>query len=98
MFDASSRRLSKIRTSAVIFCSVLPAVLLLDGCGVVGDVLPPALNLPTKATDMTVVEHGSKLVIGFKLPLMTTEGQLIRRQPGIDLRIGRAPEDPNDVV
>ena len=96
MFDANLPRLSKIRTLAATFSSLLPA-LLLTGCGVVGDVLPPALNLPARATDLTVVEHGSKLVIAFKLPSMTTEGQLMRRPPTIDLRIGPAPDDPNNV-
>ena len=92
MFDASSRKLSKTRISAVIFCSVL----LLTGCGVIGDILPPALNLPMRATDMTVLEHAQVIVVTFKLPASTTEGMLIRHQPEIDLRIGPAPADPND--
>src|ERR1017187_8117371 len=92
MFDASSRKLSKTRISAGIFCSVL----LLTGCGVIGDILPPALNLPMRATDMTVLEHAQVIVVTFKLPASTTEGMLIRHQPEIDLRIGPAPADPND--
>src|SRR5580704_7690460 len=92
MFDASSRILSKIRTSAAIFCSTL----FLAGCGVVGDILPPALNLPMRATDMTAVEHANVIMVTFKLPATTTEGMLIRQNPEIDLRIGPAPADPND--
>jgi hypothetical protein len=71
--------------------------MLLGGCGVVGDVLPPTLNLPSHATDVTVQEHGDKIGISFKMPTTTTEGQLIRRPPEIDLRIGPAPENLNDV-
>jgi hypothetical protein len=99
MFDANSRILSRIRTSAGIFCSaaaLLPLCMLLAGCGVVGDVLPPTLNLPAQATDVTVQEHGDKIGVGFKMPTMTTEGQLIRHPPEIDLRIGPAPEDPKN--
>jgi hypothetical protein len=99
MFDASSRKLSKTRISAGIFCSasgVFFLLLFLAGCGVVGDILPPALNLPIRATDMTAVEHDKVIVITFKLPATTTEGTLIRHQPEIDLRIGPAPAAPND--
>ena len=98
MFDANSPRLSRIRTSAVTFYKALlvAAFLLLEGCGVVGDVLPPTLNLPMKATDMTAVEHGDRIQVGFKMPTMTTEGQMLRHPPEIDLRIGVAPADPND--
>ena len=94
MFDASSRILSRIRISAAIFCSA--AALLLTGCAVVGDILPPTLNLPAQATDLTALEHGPHIEIAFQLSKLTTEGLLIRHQPDIDLRIGPAPADPND--
>ncbi len=99
MFDASSRKLLKTRISAGIFCSAPGVVLLsllLCGCGVIGDILPPALSLPMRATDLTALEHGNNIVITFKLPTTTTEGVLIRRPPAMDLRIGTAPADPND--
>jgi hypothetical protein len=75
---------------------LLAFALFLQGCGVVGDVLPPTLNLPARATDMTVVEHGDRLDVAFKMPQLTTEGLLIRRPPEVDLRIGPAPSDAND--
>jgi hypothetical protein len=108
MYDANSRKLSRIRTSAGTFFSAFSVGLVsfalsllsvsLDGCGVVGDVLPPALNLPARATDMVVLEHGKNIAISYQLPKMTTEGQLIRHQPEIDLRIGPAPEDVNNAA
>ena len=94
MSDASSRKLSKTRISAGIFCSVL----LLSGCGVIGDILPPALNLPMRATDVTVLEHDKVIVVTFKLPATTTEGVLIRHPPEIDLRIGLAPPNSSDAT
>jgi hypothetical protein len=99
MFDASSRILSKTRISAGIFCratGVVFVLLLIAGCGVVGDILPPALNLPMRATDLTASEHDKIIIVTFKLPTMTTEGTLIRHNPEIDLRIGPAPADAND--
>jgi hypothetical protein len=70
---------------------------LLQGCAVIGDVLPPALNLPMRASDLVVWEHGDKLEITFKLPTTTTEGMLMRHPPEIDLRVGPAPANPNDL-
>lgn len=99
MFDASSRILSKIRTSANTFCKAAVAVsaLILQGCASVGDIMPPALNLPNRPTDVTVVEHGSTIVIGFQIPKTTTEGQLIRKPPKIEVRIGPMPQNPADL-
>ena len=94
MSAASSPISSRTRISAAIFCS---ATLILCGCGVVGDILPPALNLPMQATDLTAVEHGKAIDIAFRMPATTTEGQLIRRPPTIDIRIGPVPANPNDM-
>jgi hypothetical protein len=74
------------------------AVIGLQGCGVVGDVLPPTLNLPVQATDITIAERADKLEIAFKMPSLTTEGMLIRHNPEIDLRIGPAPENLSDTA
>ncbi len=101
MFDANSRILSKIRTSAAIFSKTGAAtacLVLLQGCGVVGDILPPALNLPNRAEDMTALEHGKNIAIAFRMPTTTTEGLLLRRKSEIDLRIGPAPANPNDIA
>ncbi len=98
MFDASSRKLSKTRISAATFCSAIVILSVsLSGCGVVGDILPPALNLPMRATELTAIERGKNIDVTFKLPALTTEGMQIRRPPELDLRIGTAPADPNDI-
>ncbi len=95
MFDASSRKLSKTRISAAIFFS---ACGWLTGCGVVGDILPPALNLPMRATDVSALEHGQSIQIIFKMPTTTTEGMQLHHPPPIDLRIGPVPADPNNMA
>jgi hypothetical protein len=99
MFDASLRKLSKTRISAATFCKsgIVLSALLLGACGYVSDIMPPALNLPSKAADVTAVEHGAVIAIGFEMPKLTTEGARIRHQPRIDLRIGPAPANLYDI-
>lgn len=67
---------------------LVAAALLLGGCGYVGDPLPPALNIPTRVTDLSVVQRGDKLLLRFTAPAVTTEQLPIRAFERVDLRIG----------
>ena len=67
------------------------AALALLGCGYPGPPLPPALNRPVTVRDLSVVEHGSKILIAFTVPKLTTEGLPIPGTPDIELRIGPLP-------
>ena len=49
------------------------AVLVLTGCGYVGDPLPPALHIPQPVEDLKVVQRGDKLILDFTAPSLTTE-------------------------
>src|ERR1019366_7793406 len=71
------------------------SVLLLTGCGYVGNPLPPALKRPVRVTDLSAVERGWKIVIHFTIPKVTTEDLPIKGQQDIELRIGVAPEPFN---
>ncbi|HEX4276211.1 MAG TPA: hypothetical protein VHZ74_12700 [Bryobacteraceae bacterium] len=71
----------------VVLSSMLPA-----GCGYVGEPLPPALRRPVRVVDLAAVEHGSKIVIRFTIPKVTTENLPIKGKPDVDLRIGPAPD------
>lgn len=64
------------------------ASLWLAGCGYVGEPLPPALKRPVRVTDLAAVERGSKLVIQFTVPQVTTENLAIQGDPDIELRVG----------
>ena len=62
--------------------AVVPAALLLTGCGYPGEPLPPALNRPMRVTDLSALERGAKLYVAFTMPVKTTEDQPIRTEPG----------------
>jgi hypothetical protein len=49
-------------------------------------------------TDLTAVEHGSKIVIRFTIPKTTTEDLPITGKPDIELRIGAAGDSFSPVV
>jgi hypothetical protein len=64
------------------------AAVLLAGCGYVGDPLPPALRKPMQVRDLAAVERGSKVIIQFTLPKLTTEGLDVRGDEDVELRAG----------
>jgi hypothetical protein len=62
--------------------------IVLGGCGYIGEPLPPRLNIPQPIADLAAVERGSKIVIHFTLPRLTTEGVHIKPPLHWELRIG----------
>lgn len=64
------------------------AASLLVGCGYPGDPLPPALNRPARVTDLSALERGSKILVGFAMPARTTEDLPLKGTPDIELRVG----------
>jgi hypothetical protein len=59
----------------------------LTGCGYIGEPLPPALKRPVRVADLTAVERGSKILIQFTVPKVTSE-DLPVVDPDIELRMG----------
>lgn len=72
--------------------ALVPAILLLSGCGYVGDPKPPALNIPEVVRDLAAVQRGSNLVLSFTLPVLTTEGLTIADYGEVELRVGLPPQ------
>jgi hypothetical protein len=64
------------------------AVVLLSGCGYVGEPLYPALNIPVRIVDLGAVERGGNLELSFSIPAVTMEGLVIKKVGAIDLRVG----------
>jgi hypothetical protein len=54
------------------------ATLALAGCGAIGDLQPPTLDIPRPVTDLRAVEQVDKVLINFTIPELTTEGTALR--------------------
>ncbi len=75
-------------------CALLAAALgaiVIAGCGYPGEPLPPALKRPVRIVDLTAFERGSKLLIHFTIPALTTEGLPVKGTEPLDVRIGPVP-------
>jgi len=68
--------------------ALLVFFLLLDGCGYVGDPLPPLVNMPARVEYLSVIERGTRILVQFSLPEKTTEGVAIKTPLKADVRIG----------
>jgi hypothetical protein len=64
------------------------SILIFCGCGYVGEPLPPLLNIPRPIADLEAVQRGSRIVVHFSLPELTTEGRAVKQPLTWDLRIG----------
>ena len=63
-------------------------MVLLAGCGYVGEPQYPALNIPKPVNNLGVVERGDKLDVTFTVPPLTTEGLVVKSVSAVDLRVG----------
>ena len=61
---------------------------MLTGCGYIGEPLYPALNIPTRVSDLAAVERGSRIDVTFTIPPLTTEGLTLKQIHGVELRAG----------
>jgi hypothetical protein len=68
--------------------AVLAGALALAGCGYVGPPLPPALDIPSRITDLRVIEYGDQIVAEFTIPPLTTEGLPLKNVRSVELRVG----------
>jgi hypothetical protein len=82
-----------MRALAVIVCAV--GVAWLAGCGSIGEPLYPAVHIPSRVTDLAVVEQGNNLDITFTIPPLTTEGLPLKEIGGVELRVGASPNGFN---
>ena len=66
----------------------LAGALALAGCGYIGPVLPPALDIPARITDLTIGQYGPNIRADFTLPALTTEGLPLKDIRAVEVRIG----------
>jgi hypothetical protein len=76
---------------SVLFCAT--ALVLLAGCGQIGEPLYPALRIPMRVSDLAVLEQGDHLDITFSIPPQTTEGLPLKEIGGVELRVGPNPNN-----
>jgi hypothetical protein len=77
---------------AAKFLVTLILASLAAGCGYIGDVRPPLLNIPARIMNLRAAEYGDKIAIAFTLPLLTTDGQSLTGIRSIELRVGANPD------
>jgi len=80
------------RLPALVFAFAL--LLLLWGCGYIGEPLPPLMNIPGRGEDLMAIQRGSNIVAHVTLPTLTTEGVVLKQSMRLDLRIGPKPNGP----
>ena len=72
----------------------LALVLTLTGCAYVGDPLPPSLKIPEAIADVRAIQKGSRILVEFTPPLMTTDGVPLGDSAQSLVVIGEAGADP----
>jgi hypothetical protein len=75
-----------MRVAAILWCVLGYAIMV--GCGSVGEPLYPALNIPTRVSDLSAVERGGQIDMTFTIPAQTTEGLALKTIGKIELRMG----------
>jgi len=71
----------------VIRAAALLGILALAGCAYVGAPRPPALDIPTRITDLRAAEYGDKIVVEFTIGMDTTEGLKLTEVKGVEVRV-----------
>ena len=84
-----------MKLAAALFALALPVMVLPAGCGYLGDPKPPALEIPSRVTDLRAAEYGSKILVEFTLPALTTEGLALTKVRSVELRVSAGTASQN---
>lgn len=64
------------------------ALFALTGCGYIGPIQPPLLDIPQAVPYLSAIEYGDKIQVDFTLPDLTTEGNPLRNVRSLEVRVG----------
>jgi len=85
---------TRSRNSAVSVSSLLVSVwLLMAGCGVPGDPVPPSPPIPTAISDLTAKQLGDGVQLTFTLPNKSTLGERLEQTPTMEVYRGALRPD-----
>ncbi len=75
--------------AAALFC-----ILWLEGCAYVGAPKPPALDIPTRITDLRAAEYGDRILVQFTIGTLTTDGLTLTSVEMVELQVaaGNSPQ------
>lgn len=68
--------------AAALFC-----ILWLAGCASVGPPKPPALDIPTRITDLRAAEYGEQVLVQFTIGAFTTDGLALTSVKAVELQV-----------
>lgn len=71
-----------MRRAAALFC-----ILWLAGCASIGPPKPPALDIPTRITDLRAAEYGDQILVQFTIGALTTDGLTLTNVKAVELQV-----------
>ncbi len=66
---------------------VLPCILWLSGCAYIGAPKPPALDIPTRITDLRAAEYGDQILVQFTIGALTTDGLTLTNVKAVEVQV-----------
>lgn len=75
----------------MIRAAALLGILALVGCAYVGSPKPPALDIPTRITDLRAIQYGGNIVVEFTIGMDTVEGLKLTEVKALEARVAVGP-------
>ena len=67
--------------------AALVCILWLAGCAYVGAPKPPALDIPTRITDLRAAEYGDQILVQFTIGALTTDGLALTNVKTVEVQV-----------